>query len=102
MCGFTAGNYPQLQELHRKYSEQGLSVLGTNIMLYLLGKQIFVFIYIFFKLFQVINLVDKNRCQSLRSKISLKYSNFSFGNMFLKSLKSFKQHTLNIFIRNKL
>ena len=50
MCGFTAGNYPQLQELHRKYSEQGLSVLGSIIMLCLfhLGQKNFLFIYIFF------------------------------------------------------
>jgi glutathione peroxidase-family protein len=45
MCGFTAGNYPQLQELHRKYSEQGLSVLGSIIMLYLFQKFFYLFIY---------------------------------------------------------
>lgn len=28
MCGFTAGNYPEMQELHKKYSAQGLSVLA--------------------------------------------------------------------------
>ncbi len=27
-CGFTAGNYPQMQELHRKYEKEGLSVLA--------------------------------------------------------------------------
>ena len=27
-CGFTSGNYPQMQELHKKYHDQGLSVLG--------------------------------------------------------------------------
>ena len=26
MCGFTNGNYPQLQELHSKYYDQGLSI----------------------------------------------------------------------------
>jgi glutathione peroxidase-family protein len=28
MCGFTNGNYPQLQELHQKYNAQGLSVVA--------------------------------------------------------------------------
>jgi glutathione peroxidase-family protein len=28
MCGLTNGNYPQLQELHNKYNEQGLSVVA--------------------------------------------------------------------------
>lgn len=28
MCGFTAGNYPQLQELFKKYEPKGLSVLA--------------------------------------------------------------------------
>lgn len=27
-CGFTGSNYPQMQELHRKYESQGLSVLA--------------------------------------------------------------------------
>lgn len=27
-CGFTGSNYPQMQELHRKYEPQGLSVLA--------------------------------------------------------------------------
>jgi len=27
-CGFTAGNYPQLQELHRKHEHEGFSVLA--------------------------------------------------------------------------
>ena len=27
-CGFTGGNYPQMQELHKKYEPQGLSVLA--------------------------------------------------------------------------
>ena len=28
MCGFTGSNYPQLEELHEKYSSKGLSVLA--------------------------------------------------------------------------
>jgi glutathione peroxidase-family protein len=28
MCGFTNGNYPQLETLHEKYNEQGLSVVA--------------------------------------------------------------------------
>jgi glutathione peroxidase-family protein len=28
MCGFTGSNYPQLQELHRKYHDKGLSILA--------------------------------------------------------------------------
>lgn len=28
LCGFTAGNYPQLQELHEKYNDKGLSVVA--------------------------------------------------------------------------
>lgn len=27
-CGFTAGNYPEMQELHKKYEKEGLSVLA--------------------------------------------------------------------------
>jgi len=28
MCGFTAGNYPEMQSLYKKYEPQGLSVIA--------------------------------------------------------------------------
>ncbi len=28
MCGLTSGNYPELEQLYKKYEPEGLSVLG--------------------------------------------------------------------------
>lgn len=67
MCGFTNSNYPQLQELHQKYADKGLSVLAFPSNQF--GSQVkLIFKINYLLLVENISLIIRNQCLNQRLK----------------------------------